>query len=103
MDFGLTSQIFVGLKWICLNLFQDEEDTEWILLNDRDEDDDLINEDSQNEEVRHFFTDSNTGAQNYRSTQPPTLRAFGGAIFAAQFFCIFNVAKILPLQTKPKN
>ena len=39
---------------------QDEEDTEWILLNDRDEDDDLINEDSQNEEVRYFFTDSNT-------------------------------------------
>ena len=34
---------------------QDEEDTEWILLNDRDEDDDLINEDSQNEEVRYFF------------------------------------------------
>ena len=45
-----------------MNLFKDEEDTEWILLNDRDEDDDLINEDSQNEEVRHFFTDSNTGA-----------------------------------------
>jgi hypothetical protein len=33
-------------------LHQDEEDTEWILLNDRDEeDDDLINEESQNDEV----------------------------------------------------
>ena len=39
---------FDNFDWIG---FQDEEDTEWILLNDRDEDDDLINEDSQNDEV----------------------------------------------------
>ena len=34
-----------------LNDQKDEEDTEWILLKDRDDDDDLINDDSQNEEV----------------------------------------------------
>ncbi len=43
-------QIWINLKTLFIDQ-KDEEDTEWILLKDRDDDDDLINDDSQNEEV----------------------------------------------------